>query len=210
MIFALVPIAPVNRFHVACELVHTGQEVPKRILAERQKASKKREGATGVQRFFASVAAAAIFAIAAPAWAQKNGAIETRLEARKVVRAADGRETFASAENAKPGDVIEYVATYRNTTEQPVRNLEATLPIPANTEIVPESARPAARASADSVTFTPMPLTRKVQRNGRAIEEPVPVREYRYLRWYPGELAGGKSAVFRARVKVIDEPGGAK
>ncbi len=156
--------------------------------------------------FFASVAAAAMLAIAAPAFAQKNGAIETRLEARKVVRAAEGKETFASAESAKPGDVIEYVATYRNTTAQPVRNLEATLPVPANTELVAGSERPStAKASVDAVSFAAMPLMRKVNRKGREMEEPVPAREYRYLRWYPDELAGGKSAVFSARVRVIDE-----
>ena len=161
--------------------------------------------------FFASVAAAAMLVIAAPAFAQNNGAVETRLEARKIVRAADGNETFAAAESAKPGDVIEYVATYRNTTAQPVRNLEATLPIPANTELVSESARPpAVKASVDAVAFAAMPLLRRVKRDGREIEEAVPAREYRYLRWYPGELAGGKSAVFRARVKVLDEPGGGK
>ena len=165
-----------------------------------------------MQAFFASVAAVAMLVVAAPAFAQKNGAIETRLEARKVVRGADGKETFVSAGNAKPGEVIEYVATYRNATSQPVRNLEATLPIPANTEIVFESARPnAAKASVDSVSFAVMPLMRKVKRNGgKETEEPVPAREYRYLRWYPGELAGGKSAVFSARVKVINEPGGGK
>jgi uncharacterized repeat protein (TIGR01451 family) len=143
--------------------------------------------------------------IAAPAFAQKNGAIETRLEARKVTRTADG-ETFTSAASVKPGDVIEYVATYRNTTAEPVRNLEATLPIPANTEIVPHTARPAsAKASLDAVVFAAMPLTRRVQRDGKEIEEPVAAREYRYLRWYPGELAGGKSASFSARVRVVDE-----
>ena len=156
--------------------------------------------------FFASVAAAAMLVIAAPAFAQKNGAIETRLEARKVVRAADGSESYIPAESARPGDVIEYVAIYRNTTAQPVRNLEATLPIPANTEMVAESARPSgAKASVDAVSFAAMPLKRKVKRNGREIDEPVPAREYRYLRWYPGELEGGKSAVFIARVRVVDE-----
>jgi uncharacterized repeat protein (TIGR01451 family) len=163
-----------------------------------------------VQAFFASLAVGATLVVAAPAFAQRNGAIETRLDARKVERRANGNEAFTSAENAKPGDVIEYVATYRNTTTQPVRNLEATLPIPANTEIVFESAHPGAKASVDAVSFAAMPLVRKVKRNGREIEEPVPPREYRYLRWYPGELAGGKSAAFSVRVKVINEPGGAR
>jgi uncharacterized repeat protein (TIGR01451 family) len=138
--------------------------------------------------------------------AQQAGPIETRLEQRKVVRAADGQESFAPATAVKPGDVIEYAATYRNTTRSPVRNLEATLPIPSNTEFVPGSPAPAsAKASVDARTWGDIPLKRKAVRGGVQVEEPVPAREYRYLRWFPGELGGEKSVTFTARVRVIDE-----
>jgi uncharacterized repeat protein (TIGR01451 family) len=149
----------------------------------------------------------AALACAAPLHAQQQaGPIETRLEARKVVRAADGQESFAPAIAAKPGDVIEYVATYRNTTRQPVRNLEATLPIPGNTEFVPGSPKPAAaKASVDSRSWADMPLVRKLVRDGREVQEQVPLREYRYLRWFPGELGGEKSVTFTARVRVVDD-----
>jgi uncharacterized repeat protein (TIGR01451 family) len=157
-----------------------------------------------MKRMWKSLAAATL-AIASSAAAQP-AAIETHLEARKVVRAADGKETFAAAENARPGDVIEYVATDRNTGKQAVKNLAATLPIPANTEYVAGSARPAdAKASIDAATYAGMPLVRKVVRDGRTIEEQVPIREYRSLRWFAGELGGDKTASFTARVRVIDD-----
>jgi uncharacterized repeat protein (TIGR01451 family) len=142
---------------------------------------------------------------AAPLYAQQSQSpVQTRLEARKVVVAADGKETFAAAESARPGDVIEYTATYRNSGRAPVSNVQATLPIPPHTELVPDSARPAnAQASVDGRTFSPLPLLRKVRREGREIDEPVPIREYRYLRWFPGEMAGGASNTFTARVRVI-------
>jgi uncharacterized repeat protein (TIGR01451 family) len=147
---------------------------------------------------------AAILA-AVPLHAQQPGPIETTLEARKVIRAADGKESFAAATAAKPGDVIEYVATYRNVTRRPVRNLEATLPIPGNTEFVPGSPNPAAaKASVDSRSWADMPLKRKAMRDGREIEETVPLRDYRYLRWYPGELEGEKAMTFTARVRVVE------
>jgi uncharacterized repeat protein (TIGR01451 family) len=137
---------------------------------------------------------------------QPAGPVETRLEATKVVRAADGKEATASAEAAKPGDTIEYAATYRNRTRQAVRNLEATLPIPNNTEYLPGSARPAnAKASVDGRAFADMPLKRKVVRDGKEVEEQVPLREYRYLRWYPGELAGEQALSFNARVRVLED-----
>jgi len=151
-----------------------------------------------------SYLAALLLVAAAPAMAQTSGAVETRLEAHKVVLAADGKESFVPADAARPGDEIEYVATYRNTGSQPVRNLQATLPIPADTELVRGTARPAnARASLDGNAFAAMPLMRKVVRDGKSVEEEVPYREYRFLRWFPGELGGDKTASFAARVKVL-------
>lgn len=152
-------------------------------------------------------AALLLFVAAFSAAAQQNtNPLVTRLEARKVVRAADGKESFAPAESARPGDVIEYVATYRNTGKQPLRNLEATLPIPDNTEFVPGSVHPSnAKASVDAKSFADMPLKRRVVRDGKPIEALVPARDYRSLRWHAGELAGEKTATFSARVKVLDD-----
>ena len=157
-------------------------------------------------RFTTVIMAALAVASAGLAGAQQPSPIESRLEARKVVVGADGKESFSAADAARPGDVIEYAATYRNTATQPVRNLEATLPIPANTELVPGSAAPAgAKASLDSRSFEQVPLKRKVRRGAADVEETVPVREYRSLRWYPGELAPGKTLAFKARVRVLDD-----
>ena len=156
--------------------------------------------------FCRNVVLLALAAVAALPVRAQEGPVESRLEARRVVRAADGRESFASADNARPGDVIEYVATYRNTGSSAVHGLEATLPIPPHTELVPGSVRPAAaRASLDAASFAALPLKRTVTRDGRAVEEPVPWREYRYLRWHVGQLAARQSVAFSARVRVVDE-----
>jgi uncharacterized repeat protein (TIGR01451 family) len=155
-----------------------------------------------------SLGVAALFAaLASPAQQKAAPApVETRLEARKVTKAADGKETFAAAESARPGDVIEYVATYRNTGKQSVTNLVATLPIPVNTEFIPDSASPAnAKASTDGAAYADLPLVRKVRRDGKDIEERVPVREYRSLRWNHGALAGEQAVKFTARVRVVDD-----
>ncbi len=121
------------------------------------------------------------------------------------MRAADGRESRANADTAKPGDILEYVVTYRNTTREPVRDLQATLPIPPATELVPGSARPATvRASLDAREFAAVPLKRKVKRDGRELEESIPLHEYRYLRWAIAELRAGESMTFTARVRVLE------
>jgi uncharacterized repeat protein (TIGR01451 family) len=151
------------------------------------------------------LAAAAILAAhAVPAHAQKPP-VEASLEVRKVVRGTGASEAFASGDAVKPGDVIEYVATFRNTTDKPVKNLEPTLPLPPETELVPGSPRPAsARASLDSREFSVLPLKRKTVANGRETVENVPYREYRALRWPPLDLAAGKSVTVSARVKVLE------
>jgi len=193
-------IAPVRGRAAACDLLHTVSQRVKRILD-----SLSREGKREMN--FRTLGAALLVAIAAPAAAQgpaKSG-VETRLEVRKIVRAADGRESVASADTAKPGDTLEYVVTYTNNTAQAVRDFQATLPIPQATEYIPASARPAtAKASLDARSFEAMPLKRKVLRDGRDVEEDVALREYRYLRWSAPELGAGKTLTYTARVRVIE------
>jgi uncharacterized repeat protein (TIGR01451 family) len=154
----------------------------------------------------AALVAALVFAAGAAALAQAQpaaGPLESRLDARKVVVEA-GVERLVDAADAKPGDVIEYVATYRNTGREPIRDLQATLPIPKETEWIAGSAKPAgAQASLDGKAFAAVPLKRK---GPQAVEVAVPVREYRALRWRLAELAPGKSVAYSARVRVIDDP----
>jgi uncharacterized repeat protein (TIGR01451 family) len=155
-----------------------------------------------------TLAAAAMLIVAAvPPHARAAAAapVESTLEARKVVRGADGRETLVPADVARPGDVIEYAATYRNTTRETMRELEATMPIPAHTEFVPGSARPSSvRASVDARDFAALPLKRKTVVGGREVIEAVPYREYRALRWQPVHLGAEASMTFTARVKVLE------
>jgi uncharacterized repeat protein (TIGR01451 family) len=157
---------------------------------------------------FKALAATALILAAALPVQGEGGAqspVEVRLDVQRIVRAADGRESRANADTAKPGDTLEYVVTYRNSGREPVRDLQATLPIPPATELVPGSARPStARASLDAREFAAMPLKRKVKRDGREVEEAVPLREYHYLRWAVPELRAGEALTFVARVKVLE------
>jgi uncharacterized repeat protein (TIGR01451 family) len=157
--------------------------------------------------FFKILAAVLTLAAAVPLAAQEpaKAGVETRLEARKVTRLPDGRENIVDADTAKPGDVIEYVVTYRNSSKEAVRNFQATLPIPQATEYIERSAKPAAaKASVDAQTFEAMPLKRKAYRDGRDVEEAIALREYRYLRWTEPELGPGKSLTYTARVRVLE------
>jgi hypothetical protein len=162
--------------------------------------------------------AIAIFLLAGmpAAIAQKNASdaqrvatdpLQIKLVRSKVVFEG-GKEVLQNASLAQPGEILEEVATYTNLSKAALRNLEATLPIPPNTELVMASVKPAsAKASVDGKNFSNIPLTRKSrQPNGVEVEQAVPLSEYRYLRWYPGELAPDKPLSFSARFKVANSP----
>jgi len=156
----------------------------------------------------ARVLAFALAILMAPAaFGQKaNGPLESRLVARKVAM-VDGRETLLDAADAKPGDLIEYAATYRNSGRTTLRDLAATLPIPEGTEYVAGSPRPAnALASTDGALFAAIPLRLEAPAAGaNAGAMDVPPRDYRAIRWHAGELAAGASVSVRVRVRVLDE-----
>ena len=148
--------------------------------------------------------------IAFPAFAQNapvgnTNPLEITL-ARTKIAIENGKEVSQKADIAKPGDVIEDVVTYRNSSPGALKNFVPMLPVPPNTELILGSIKPSnAKASTDGKTFSDMPLKRKVrQANGVEVEQPVPLSDYRYLRWYPGEIGAGKSQVFSARFKLSD------
>ena len=130
----------------------------------------------------------------------------------KLVRAKvvfeNGRESVQNAAVAQPGEILEEVATYTNTSKSVLKRVEATLPVPPNTELVMASIKPSnAKASVDGNIFANTPLKRKVRApNGVEVELVVPLGEYRYLRWYPGDLQPEQSRSFSARFKVANGP----
>lgn len=141
------------------------------------------------------------------ATSSKADPLKSELKRSKIVLVA-GNETTAPADSAKPGDILEEVATYTNQSKGTLKQMVPTLPIPLNTELVMASVKPSnALASIDGVNFSAVPLKRKVkQANGVELETPVPLSEYRYLRWAPVDIAAEKSLVFSARFKVSDGP----
>lgn len=143
-------------------------------------------------------------ALLVPLVAFAQGSVTVDLKAHRVAQDARGQETLAPADQAKPGETVEYVATYRNRDAAPAAQVTATLPVPAGMEYLPKSAKPAAvMASLDGQKFAPVPLMRKVRAaDGREIEREVPASEYRYLRWSLGTLAGKSERAVRARMRV--------
>jgi uncharacterized repeat protein (TIGR01451 family) len=149
-------------------------------------------------------------ATAAPAVAASRVAqtVAVELTQFKVVVAADGKEQLVDANAVRPGDVIEYRATYTNRTGRDVGGLIADLPIPEGLAYLPRSAQPGAtqvQAAVKDGRYAPEPLMRKTPDNK---SEPVPYADYRALRWTLGRLpVGGVTAVSaRAQVEVVVPP----
>ncbi|HEV2987681.1 MAG TPA: hypothetical protein VG759_04520 [Candidatus Angelobacter sp.] len=129
--------------------------------------------------------------------------VKVALTASKITK-VDGTEKKEPGDKAKPGDVIEYVAEYKNSDKKPVQDVVATLPVPAGMEYVPSTAEPGQlMASTSDGKYAPAPLKRAVRgADGKVTQELVPYSEYRSLRWNLGVMAGGTSKTVRARMKV--------
>lgn len=152
------------------------------------------------------------FAVIALLLSQQTFATEVlsaTLEANKVVRDDNGKEQLRSAEKARPGDVLEYRAHYKNNSAKPLRGVIATLPVPATgMEYLLDTSSPGgAEASVDGVNFAPPPLKRRVRLpDGTQRQQLVPTSEYRFLRWSLGDVPAGATRSVTARMRVIAEP----
>ena len=134
-----------------------------------------------------------------------NGPLTSELKVWNVVKQADGAEALQPARAVKPGDVLQYSTVYTNPSQRAVSRLVTNLPIPAGTELVATGTVPSTvLASLDGKVFAPAPLMRKTRRaDGQLVDVPVPLNEYRSLRWPEQQLAAGGSFTTTARVRVI-------
>ena len=141
---------------------------------------------------------------AAPAEAVTQSPLKIRLDVFKVTL-RNSREELVSAAQARPGDLLEYRATYSNEGNRTLRNIAATLPIPASLAYSNGSASPGGvLASTDSRNYVTVPLKRVVKLpDGRTRIELVPFSEYRSLRWNVASLEAGKSFRVSARARVL-------
>ncbi len=130
-------------------------------------------------------------------------AVTSALQASRV-DLVDGKAVHKPAESGRPGDLIEYAGTYRNAGKTAVERLAATIPVPAGTTFVASSADPAgAQASTDGTRFAAIPLMRTVrQADGSTRQEPVPLADYRFVRWDLGTLPASGERVVRLRVRI--------
>jgi uncharacterized repeat protein (TIGR01451 family) len=136
--------------------------------------------------------------------ANKQEALKVTLTASKVQKDAKGKEVFLKADKVKPGEVIEYRASYANVSQANLSGVMATLPVPKGMVYIDKTANPmAVMATVDNVKFEPVPLKRQVKdKSGKEMSQVVPIAEYRALRWSLGDIQVGKVLTVSARMSV--------
>jgi len=159
------------------------------------------------RRLFCATAAASALLFAPAVFAQGQPPPEPltiKLTLKRVQLDKAGKEVLVDAPRVAPGDVVEYVAAYANKGAQPIRNLQATLPLPQGVEYQRSSGNPqGALASTDGTNFAPEPLVRTVTgKDGKQVKQPVPYSEYRALRWQLTEVRPGASFEVKARARI--------
>lgn len=155
-------------------------------------------------KFLAGLLVAISLMATSVAWSENAASdLKLNLKAFKVVKKGN-QETLVAAEKVKPKEIVEYQVNYFNSGARTLKNISATLPIPAALEYLPGTASPlGARASLDGKTFAAMPLKRKMKAaDGTEKTVLVPYSEYRFLRWFHGDLGPNKSTLVSARAKL--------
>ncbi len=133
---------------------------------------------------------ATLASVSLMSFAHAEDALKMQMSANKVVTNAEGKVSYTPVNTAPAGTVVQYKATYSNTINQDIQDLEVVLPIPANMTFTGEATPASAQASTDGKNYADIPLMRKV--NGKMIK--VPYSEYRSLRWNIRLLPAQKSA----------------
>ena len=138
----------------------------------------------------------------------ENSAVTIELKQFTVTQQG-AKEILEGTTTVKPGDVIEYQATYHNRDKTPVNGLVATLPIPVGMEYLPQSGKknsPTLAATEDQ-KYESIPLVKNVKtKDGLLKKETISFADYRGVRWNIGTLKAGEDAkvLVRARVAVND------
>ena len=122
--------------------------------------------------------------------AQATDTLKMQLQAHKIIKKPDGQSVSVAALNAKAGETVQYRATYTNVTNQPIRDVAVTLPIPANMTFTGEAQPSSAQATIDGKNYSDMPLIRKEK--GKIVK--IPLTEYKALRWNIKWLPANKTA----------------
>jgi len=141
---------------------------------------------------------------------RQQSSVTAQLQQFKVSKQTQGTDKLTPVSSVKPGDVIEYRATYHNHDTHPISDMVATIPIPVGMNFIPSSLTPETvivQAATQDGVFSDIPLMHSVrQANGTIKNQLVDVADYRAIRWKLGKLSANKSMTVSMRAQVAGTP----
>ncbi len=171
----------------------------------------------------ATVAIAISFTQETPVWAeiqtvgqsvlenlQRQPAVKLELSAAKQITETDAQgqtkiswQTLSGEQVlVQPGDTLRYTMTGETVSNQPVKNLVVTQPVPAQTTYVLDSATVANNQGAaitysidNGQTFVVEPKVMVTLPDGTVEEQPAPAEVYTHIRWNFGESVAAETVL---------------
>ncbi|NND89932.1 MAG: DUF11 domain-containing protein [Granulosicoccus sp.] len=149
-----------------------------------------------------------LFSMAGLAFA--SGPVTGEIQAFIVSVDEDGKEVILQADEAEPGNVMEFRIVFTNNGDDDVRGVQVVDPIPQNTRFVPDS--PQSDVPADfevsidgGESFELEPVVRiETQADGSQKEVVIPPEQYTHVRWLAQQelTSNGGQHQFTYRVTV--------
>ena len=122
------------------------------------------------------------------------GIVNAQTKVMKILKNSDGREIAVPANHIAPGDVIEYHTTYTNTSAQPITNVNATVALPSNVQLVSLNSPLPTQATTGGDSY------QTIQQVGNTV---VIKENYSGLKWNLADLSpnAAQTVVIRAKVQ---------
>lgn len=155
-----------------------------------------------------SITTASVFALLTALSGTVCGAedVKVNLEVHLVQVDTNGREVLRPANQASPGDILEYKVTCKNQGDSIARDVRATLPVPVKGLLFLEKQSEVKniQASVDGNRFASLPLQKYITTPDGFIKTTVvdPI-DYRFLRWNVGDLPAQGSKTVYARMRLV-------
>jgi uncharacterized repeat protein (TIGR01451 family) len=141
---------------------------------------------------------------------QAESPLQSTMAASVISLDKNGKEVAKPAQEVEPGQTVEYTLTYKNISDQSLKGIAVTGPIPAATAYVADTA--AAGVAADfkvsidgGKTFESEPVKRVVtDEQGKQVTKIIPPSEYTQVRWVlknPLEAGEAQTFTYRSLVK---------
>ncbi|MEG9304379.1 hypothetical protein [Psychrobacter celer] len=121
------------------------------------------------------------------------GIVNAQTKVMKILKNSDGREIAVPANHIAPGDVIEYHTTYTNTSAQPITNVNATVALPSNVQLVSLNSPLPTQATTGGDSY------QTIQQVGNTV---VIKEKYSGLKWNLVDLSPNATLTVVIRAKV--------